>query len=92
MTRAVTAIAPEYDLTNAYFTITTIAQASGVEAQMNFAKERARFTAKTMGETFKTALAEAEFDAAAKDLVYNFSQTVDQNLLELKETLDGIIK
>jgi nitrate/nitrite-specific signal transduction histidine kinase len=36
-----------------------------------------------MGETFKTALAEAQFEAAVNDLVYEFSETVETNLTTL---------
>jgi hypothetical protein len=43
MTRAVTAMAPGYDLESAYTTISTIAQAAEVEARMNMAKETSRF-------------------------------------------------
>lgn len=45
MTRAVTAMAPGFDLELAYTTISTISQAAAVEASMNFAKETSRFTA-----------------------------------------------
>lgn len=36
-----------------------------------------------MGETFKTALAEAEFEGAVNDLVFEFSDTVDTNIATL---------